>query len=113
MYKHLFADTDLILPVEHPGSNHVYHLYVVRTKRRDELQTFLKGQGIGTLVHYPVPIHLQPAYRARLPGADDLPETERAAREVLSLPMYPELTESDVEAVAEAIWKFSYAQSFN
>jgi len=108
MYNQLFADTNVELPVEHPGSNHVYHLYVIRTKRRDELRAFLKEQGIGTLVHYPVPVHLQPAYRGRLPGGDDLPETEQAAREVLSLPMYPELAEPDVKTVAEAILKFGH-----
>jgi len=108
MYNQLLADTDLVLPLEHPGSNQVYHLYVIRTKRRDELRAFLKERGIGTLVHYPVPVHLQPAYRGRLPGGDDLPETERAAREVLSLPMYPELVESDVKVVAEAILKLDH-----
>jgi dTDP-4-amino-4,6-dideoxygalactose transaminase len=108
IYNQLLADTDLVLPIERPGSNHVYHLYVVRTKRRDELRAFLKKQGIRTLVHYPVPVHLQPAYLERLPGGDDLPQTERAAREVLSLPMYPELTEPDVKAVAEAILKFGH-----
>ena len=108
LYNQLLADTDLTLPVEHPGSNHVYHLYVIRTKRRDELQAFLREQGIGTLVHYPVPVHLQPAYRGRLSGSNDLPETERAAREVLSLPMYPELAESDVKVVAEAMLKFGH-----
>ena len=108
VYNQLLADTDLTLPVEYPGSNHVYHLYVIRTSHRDELRVFLKEQGIGTLVHYPVPVHLQPAYRGRLPGGDDLLETERAAREVLSLPMYPELAESDVKTVAEAILKFSH-----
>lgn len=107
MYNQLLADTDLMLPVEHPGTNHVYHLYVIRTKSRDELRAFLKEQEVGTLVHYPVPVHLQPAYRGRLPGGEDLLETERAAREVLSLPMYPELAEFDVKAVAEAILKFS------
>jgi len=104
-YNQLLADEDLRLPAERPESNHVYHQYVIRTKRRDELRAFLKERGIGTLVHYPVPVHLQPAYRGRLPGGDDLPETERVAREVLSLPMYPELAESDVKSVAEAILK--------
>ena len=104
----MLADTNAKLPVDHPGSSHVYHLYVIRTKRCDELRAFLKEQGIGTLVHYPVPVHLQPAYRGRLPGGDDLPETERAAREVLSLPMYPELAEAEVKVVAEAILKFGH-----
>ena len=108
MYNQLLAGADLRLPVEHSKSNHVYHQYVIRTKRRDELRAFLKEHGIGTLVHYPVPVHLQPAYRGRLPGWDGLPQTERAAREVLSLPMHPELAESDVKAVAEAMLKFGH-----
>lgn len=87
------------LPTERPGARHVYHLYVLRTDRRDELQRTLKESGIGALVHYPVPIHQQPAYAGRLRGADRLPETERAAREVLSLPLYPELSADDLSSV--------------
>ncbi len=86
---------------------HVYHLYVVRSERRDALQAHLKGQGIGALIHYPVPVHLQPAYRGRIPIGAGLPETERASREVLSLPMYPELTEDEVKTVIEAIRSFA------
>lgn len=114
IYNQLLADTDLVLPVEDPVSTHVYHLYVVRTTRRDELRAFLKGQAIGALVHYPVPIHLQPAYRGRLLGEHDLPHSERAAQEVLSLPLYPELSEADVKVVVEAILKFGQSrhQSF-
>jgi dTDP-4-amino-4,6-dideoxygalactose transaminase len=85
---------------------HVYHLYVVRSARRDELQAFLKERGIGTLIHYPVPVHLQPAYRGRLGDSGSLPETERAAREILSLPLFPELTEAEVRQVTEAIRAF-------
>jgi len=96
----------LTLPVCRPNVTHVYHLYVVRTKRRDELQFFLKERGIGTLIHYAKPIHLQPAYLKRLPGSEALPESERAAREVLSLPMYPELTEEQLNTVAEAVCDF-------
>ena len=92
--------------MDRPGGNPVYHLYVIRTRCRDELQAALKKRGIGALVHYPVPVHLQPAYQGRLPGEESLPETERAAREVLSLPIYPELEESDVKVVAEAVMEF-------
>ncbi|MDB4945223.1 MAG: erythromycin biosynthesis sensory transduction protein eryC1 [Labilithrix sp.] len=98
------AATGLVLPVERPGARHVYHLFVVRAPgRRDELQAKAKAQGVGTLIHYPVPIHLQPAYRGRLRGADRLPETERAAREVLSLPMFPELPHADVDTVIRVL----------
>ncbi len=105
-YDEQLANTGLTLPTGRPEATHAYHLYVVRTARRDELQTFLKARGVGALVHYPVPVHLQPAYAGRLPGSADLPETERAAREVLSLPMYPELTEAEQQVVVEAVRAF-------
>lgn len=110
IYKDLSGLTNLTgleLPQEMPYGRHVYHLYVVRHPRRDELQAYLKERGIGTLVHYPAPIHLQPAYRGRLGDMGSFPHAEQAAREVLSLPLYPELTESQVRAVVEAIsgWK--------
>jgi dTDP-4-amino-4,6-dideoxygalactose transaminase len=67
----------------------------------------LKDKGIAALVHYPVPIHLQPAYQGRLTGSSNLLETERVAQEVLSLPIYPELSEIDQEAVLEAVRTFA------
>ncbi len=93
----------LALPIERPGARHVYHLYVVRSAQRDEVQRRAKEKGIGMLVHYPVPIHLQPAYAGRLRGSDRLPETERAAREVLSLPMYPELSTDELSSVVDQL----------
>ncbi|HEY2934920.1 MAG TPA: DegT/DnrJ/EryC1/StrS family aminotransferase [Acidobacteriota bacterium] len=93
-------------PLVRPLARHVYHLYVIRCSRRDELQAFLKQKGIGALVHYPVAVHLQPAYRGRLRGSDSLPESERAAREVLSLPMYPELSAAELQAVIDAVLAF-------
>ena len=95
-----------VTPLVRPLARHVYHLYVIRCPRRDELQAFLKQKGIGALVHYPVPVHLQPAYRGRLKGSDSLPESERAAREVLSLPMYPELSAAELQAVIDAVPAF-------
>lgn len=83
-----------------------FHQYVVRATQRDALQAHLKSQSIGTLIHYPVPIHLQPAY-AQYAGAVPLPNTERCAREVLSLPMYPEMEEANIEIVARAIREFA------
>jgi dTDP-4-amino-4,6-dideoxygalactose transaminase len=106
MYDEWLATRPVILPVEMPYGQHVYHLYVVRAERRDALQVFLKERGIGSLIHFPVPIHLQPAYRGRLGDVGSLPETERAAREVLSLPMFPELTEAEVRQVANAVCDF-------
>ncbi len=79
---------NVALPQDHP--DHVYHQYVIRSTNRDALQAHWREQGIGTLVHYPVPVHLQPAYRGRT-AHGPLPETERVVRQVLSLPMYPEL----------------------
>src|SRR5512136_513121 len=94
-------------PIEPANSCHVYHLYVIRHPRRAALMQFLRERGIGTAIHYPVPVHLQPAYRGRLGDAGSLPETERAAREIVSLPMFPELTEADVRQVAEAVREFA------
>jgi dTDP-4-amino-4,6-dideoxygalactose transaminase len=105
-YDEHLAGLDLVLPRRRPDTQHVFHLYVVRSPRRDELQTYLKSRGIGALVHYPVPVHLQPAYHNRLRGSDNLPETERAAREVLSLPMYPELAQEQLQTVVSEIRTF-------
>jgi len=96
------------IPIEPMNTRHVYHLYVIRHPRRDALMQFLRERGIGTAIHYPVPIHLQPAYCGRLAeGVGSLPETERAAQEIVSLPMYPELSEDDVGTVAQAIREFA------
>ncbi len=107
LYDDLLAGGPVELPEETPYGRHVYHLYVVRHPRRDQLQAYLKERGVGTLIHYPAPIHLQPAYLGRLGDAGSFPQAERAAREVLSLPLYPELTEEQVRAVAKAVreWK--------
>ena len=95
----------LDLPREAPAARHVYHLYVVRTPRRDALAGYLRSRGIGTAVHYPVPVHLQPAYCGRL-RTGPLPVTERAVREVLSLPLFAELTAPEVEAVINGVLAF-------
>jgi dTDP-4-amino-4,6-dideoxygalactose transaminase len=95
------------VPVERGSARHVYHLYVTRHPRRDRLREWLLSRGIGTLVHYPVPIHLQPAYAdlGYVPGS--LPETERAAAEIVSLPLYIGLTEPQIERVARAVAAFA------
>lgn len=93
------AGTKLVLPAVAANVRHVYHLYVVRAQGREDLMKRAREAGVGTGIHYPVPVHLQPAYAGRCGGADALPETERAAREVLSLPMYPELSDADIETV--------------
>ena len=72
---------------------------MIRCEERDALQAHLKAHGVEASIHYPVPVHMQPAYRGRLGSTETLPETERAAREILSLPMYPELTADDLAKV--------------
>ena len=94
---------DVVLPVEQPGFRHVYHLYVVRVRERDEVRAQLAARGIGTAIHYPVPIHLQPAYRDIVTTPAPLTATEQAAEEILSLPMHPALSIDDVHRVAEAL----------
>jgi dTDP-4-amino-4,6-dideoxygalactose transaminase len=103
LYCEGLAGTPVAAPRRRPNATHVYHQYVVRSPERDALQAFLKTQGVGALVHYPAPIHLQPAYEGRLRGRDDLQQTERAAREVLSLPIYPELSEPEQDHVIQSI----------
>lgn len=106
VYYELLSNTELILPVQPKEDVHVFHQYVIRHSRRDDLREYLKGQGIHTLVHYPVPIHLQPAYANLLPTTGGIPNSERASREVLSLPIYPELTEEKNNRVCQAVKDF-------
>ena len=108
-YHRLLADSALDLPQTGAEATHVFHQYVIRTTRRDELRAYLRAAEIGTLIHYPVPVHLQPAYAHYATLA--LPETESAAREVLSLPLYPELPLEAVEAVAVSLraWELDRA----
>jgi dTDP-4-amino-4,6-dideoxygalactose transaminase len=102
-YDRLLADSGLELPRTRPDVEHVHHLYVVRTEGRDRLLEALRAQGVGAALHYPVPIHLQEAYRDRGAGEGSFPVTERAAARLLSLPLYPELEPEQVERVAGAV----------
>jgi dTDP-4-amino-4,6-dideoxygalactose transaminase len=102
-YTRLLADANVTTPYEAPSVRHVYHLYVIRTARRDALCAHLQSRGIGAGVHYPVPVHRQPAYLQQGYGHLSLPVTEQAAREVLSLPLYPELDAEQIDAVAHAV----------
>jgi dTDP-4-amino-4,6-dideoxygalactose transaminase len=107
LYSEALAEASFTLPREAPGTRHVYHQYVLRSSRRDELRAFLAERGVNTLVHYPLPVHLQPAYGRRIdtpPGG--LPVTERVCREVLSLPVQPELTDGEVERVIASLKAF-------
>ncbi len=100
------APTRLVLPSEPSWSRAVYHLYVVRTGERDELQKHLTECGIGTGIHYPIPVHLQKPYRAMGFNEGDFPATEKAAAEILSLPMYPGLSAAQQDRVVSEIARF-------
>jgi dTDP-4-amino-4,6-dideoxygalactose transaminase len=107
-YNRLLAETPgVILPYEPSWSRAVYHLYVVRVEDRDGLISHLKEAGIGTGIHYPVPLHLQKAYRVLNYREGDFPVCERVAREIVSLPMYPQLTASQQARVAEGVARFT------
>jgi hypothetical protein len=98
----------LKLPTTQPDATHVFHQYVVRAGGRDDLKAFLFHRAIGTAVHYPWPVHLQPAYQGRLfQSKIGLIETEGAAREVMSLPMYPQLTDEQVRLVCAAVQEWA------
>jgi dTDP-4-amino-4,6-dideoxygalactose transaminase len=93
-------------PPERPWSRAVYHMYVIRTERRDALAEFLKGKGIGTGIHYPVPNHQQPAIMKLYSNLPRLPKTEVAVSEILSLPIYGDLPMEDVDYVCDAVLEF-------
>jgi dTDP-4-amino-4,6-dideoxygalactose transaminase len=105
-YDELLRGSSVRTPRVRAGAEHSYHLYVVESERRDALQAHLRERGVHTMIHYPVPVHAQAAYLGRLAAPGSLPVSERAAREVLSLPMYPELGEEAVGRVAEAVRSF-------
>jgi len=103
-YDAALAGTGCVPPWRAPGAEHVFHQYVLRSPDRAAVQARLKALGIGTGIHYPVPVHLQSAYRGRVPlGPAGCAETARAAEEVFSLPMYPELTEAQVARICAAL----------
>jgi dTDP-4-amino-4,6-dideoxygalactose transaminase len=103
LYNELLSESGLTLPREMPYSEHIYHLYVVQTDARDALQKALSESGVQTGIHYPIPIHLQRAYSSLGHKVGDFPEAERQASRVLSLPMFPELTENQIMHVADVI----------
>jgi len=106
-YRRLLQNTDIILPTEQKVSKHIYHIFAVKTADRDNLLNKLKNEGIGAGIHYPIPLHLQPAYRYLGYKSGDFSTTEKCAREIISLPMYPELDEVKIKKVAEAVSKFT------
>ncbi len=105
-YGEHLAGTPLVLPTEQPWARHVYHLYVVRAPERNPFQAHLAQRGIGTVVNYPTPIHLQGAYRHLGLQEGSFPVAEKAAREVISLPCYPSLNGDEVAFIGEAAKEF-------
>ncbi|OGP79287.1 MAG: hypothetical protein A2V86_08640 [Deltaproteobacteria bacterium RBG_16_49_23] len=106
LYKKRLEGSGVICPVEKDGVRHVYHLFVIRSKRRNSLQASLKEKGIETLIHYPIPIHLQEAYNDLGYRRGDFPVTEKCAREILSLPFFPELSQREIDEVGDRVKNF-------
>lgn len=106
-YTRMLAGLPISLPQIPPDGEHIFHLFVVRTPQRDKLLKYLQERSIGVGIHYPVPLHLTPAYQALgVPGEGSLPVAESLAPEILSLPMFPELSSQQIEHVASSIREF-------
>jgi dTDP-4-amino-4,6-dideoxygalactose transaminase len=103
-YTELMSDV-VKCPTQKQGAYHVYHQYTIQSPRRDEIQAFLKEQGISSVIYYPIPLHLQEALKGLGYKEGSLPVAEKVSHEVLSLPMYPELEREDIRATAEAVRK--------
>jgi dTDP-4-amino-4,6-dideoxygalactose transaminase len=106
MYDDAFTGLELRIPTVGPGNEHVYHQYTVQTRRRDDLITHLTARKIATAIHYPLPLPMQPAYRAYGPGEGAFPVAERLAREVVSLPIGPHMDDGHVNRVIEGVRSF-------
>jgi dTDP-4-amino-4,6-dideoxygalactose transaminase len=106
LYMELLQGTQTVLPVTAPGNLHTYHQFTIRHRQRDALQTYLRERGVVTAVYYPLPLHLQEAYRCLGYRRGDFPLAERAAEEVLSLPVHPELRTEQIEYVAAMVRRF-------
>jgi dTDP-4-amino-4,6-dideoxygalactose transaminase len=97
----------VVKPKEMPWARHVYHVYVIRTDGRDQLRDWLTSKGVGTGIHYPIPIHKLDAWQGYDGNHNHLPVTERAASEIISLPMYPELSIEELHYVCECVSEFT------
>ena len=102
-YRQCLANTDIEMPVKYTNEKHVYHQFVICHPNRDHIMTMLDKKHIKTLIHYPVPVHMQPAYKEKLCGAVSLPQCEHVVNQILSLPMYPELSDSQIDAICESL----------
>jgi dTDP-4-amino-4,6-dideoxygalactose transaminase len=103
VYHQLLAESGVVAPAEKPYARHVFHVYAVRSPHRDAMVEGLNAAGVQTGIHYPIPVHLQRAYRDPRYKEGDFPIAERVAREVFSLPMFPELQRSQIETVCQAV----------
>lgn len=104
--KELKGVGDIITPATAPDRNHIFHQYTIRTELRDKLQEYLKQKGIPAIIYYPLPLHLQPAFKNLNYKEGDFSESEKASKEVLSLPVYPELSENNQEFIIKEIKNF-------
>jgi len=103
-YDQLLSKTEeIITPVAAPHNRHVYHIYAVRVKDRDQVLQAMANQGVTCAIHYPIPVHLQEAYRFLGHAKGSFPVAERCAQEFLSLPMFPELSKEQIQAVVSAL----------
>jgi len=104
--QELLGTKEIQLPVEMPNRKHVYHLFVCSVPKRDELRAFLEKKGISTAIHYPTPIHLQPAFKGQGYTKGDFPVAENSAGRIVSLPMFPGITEEEIVYVSDSIKEF-------
>ncbi|MDI6752073.1 MAG: DegT/DnrJ/EryC1/StrS family aminotransferase [bacterium] len=113
LYNELLAKTDIILPKEDPDCKHIYNQYTIRCKDRDGLREYLKAKAIATEIYYPLPLHLQECFKDLGQKEGDFPEAESSAKETLSIPIYPELTEGEIREVADTIKYYTYINSIS
>jgi dTDP-4-amino-4,6-dideoxygalactose transaminase len=112
IYNELLAGTpDLTTPVQREDRTHVYHLYVLRHPKRDEMLEYLKNNGVMAGLHYPIPVHQQPCYEELGVSKNTLPVSEEVAKQVISLPMYPELTLEEIKHVAKHVKEFANSRA--
>jgi dTDP-4-amino-4,6-dideoxygalactose transaminase len=105
-YTELLTNVDVVTPYVPQHITPIYHIYAIRHANRNELQKHLKVRGIETGIHYPIPLHLQPVYENLGYKRGDFPHAEKVANEILSLPIYPELTDAQVEMIVQAVKEF-------
>jgi dTDP-4-amino-4,6-dideoxygalactose transaminase len=110
-YDQALKGLDLVLPFRAPNSRHVYHQYSIRTSRRDVLADFLTDRGIAHAIYYPIPLHLQPAYQPFTASGGRFPVAEKVAKEIISLPMFPELEDREIEIITSALAEFCQQRS--